>query len=92
MEIKNPLRQFLRTTFFLSDGAELSDDASLLKSGLLDSTGVLELVLYLESEFNITVGDEEAVAENLDTIERIAAFVTGKQAEAAQAGLESGSR
>jgi len=92
MEIKNPLRQFLRTTFFLSDGAELSDDASLLKSGLLDSTGVLELVLYLESEFNITVGDEEAVAENLDTIERIAAFVTGKQAAAAQEGIESGGR
>jgi len=92
MEIKNPLRQFLRTTFFLSDGTELSDEASLMKSGLLDSTGVLELILYLESEFNITVGDEEAVAENLDTIDRIAAFVTSKQAASAQGGLMGGGR
>ena len=87
MEIKNPLRQFLRTTFFLGDSTELSDEASLMKSGLLDSTGVLELILYLESEFNITVGDEEAVPENLDTIDRIAAFVTSKQAALSQAGL-----
>jgi acyl carrier protein len=91
MEIKNPLRQFLCTTFFLGDGAGLSDTTSLMKSGLLDSTGVLELILYLESEFSITVGDEEAVPENLDTIDQIVSFVASKQAASSQ-GLESGSR
>jgi acyl carrier protein len=90
MEIKNPLRQFLRSTFSLSDGASLTDETSLLKSGLLDSTGVLELILYLESEFNITVGDEEAVPDNLDTIDRIVAFVEGKQSASSQEGMGSG--
>ena len=87
MEIKNSLNQFLRTTFSLDDGAQLSDDTSLLKSGLLDSTDLLELVLYLESEFHITVGDEEAVPANLDTIGRIVAFVTGKQSASPQEGI-----
>ncbi|MGZ3461827.1 MAG: acyl carrier protein [Archangium sp.] len=89
MEIKNSLSQFLRTTFSLDDGAQLSDDTSLLKSGLLDSTDLLELVLYLESEFQITVGEEEAVPENLDTIGRIVAFVTSKQSAPSQEGVGS---
>jgi acyl carrier protein len=83
MEIKSHLHQFIRATF-LDDRAELSDDTSLLESGLIDSTGVLELILFLESDFGITVGDEDAVPENLDTINRIAAFVASRQSSDSQ--------
>lgn len=79
MKIKNQLRQFLRTTFELREPTALSDATSLLDSGLIDSMGVLELVMFLESEFGISLNDDEVVAENLDTIERIAAFVARKR-------------
>jgi acyl carrier protein len=79
MEIKSLLRQFLRATFQLKEPAALSDDTSLLDSGLIDSMGVLELVMFLETEFGISLGDEEVVAENLDTIERITTFVVSKR-------------
>lgn len=79
MEISDRLRQFLRTTFLRGDTAELSDTTPLITSGLMDSTDVLELMLYLESEFHITVGDDESGPEQLDSIERITAFVARKQ-------------
>jgi len=78
-ETKSQLRQFIRMTFLRNEHAALSDGTSLLASGMMDSTDTLELILYLESEFGITVGDEEAGPENLDTIERIAAFIAGKR-------------
>ncbi len=78
-ETKNQLRRFIRTTFLRNEQASLSDGTSLLASGMMDSTDTLELILYLESEFGITVDDEEAGPENLDTIERMAAFIAGKR-------------
>lgn len=81
METKRVLRHFIETTFLRGDGAELADTASLIKSGLLDSTDQLELVLFVEGEFDITVGEDEAVADNLDTVERIVAFVDRKRSE-----------
>lgn len=82
METQRTVRHFIETTFLRGDGAELAADASLIKSGLLDSTDQLELVLFLEGEFDITLGEDEAVAENLDTLERIAALVERKRAAA----------
>ncbi len=82
MEIKPALRHFIHTTFLRGDDARVADDASLIKSGLLDSTDQLELVLFLESEFELTVGEDEAVLENLDTLERLVAFVVRKRAGA----------
>ncbi|ATB28566.1 acyl carrier protein [Melittangium boletus] len=78
-ETKSQLRQFIRMTFLRNEHAALSDGMSLLSSGMMDSTDTLELILYLESEFGITVGDDEAGPENLDTIERIASFIAGKR-------------
>jgi acyl carrier protein len=81
MDISNQLRQFIRTTFLRGDTPELSDTAPLISSGLMDSTDVLELLLYIEGEFGITVGDDESGPERLDTIERISAFIVAKRAE-----------
>ena len=60
------------------DCAELSDTDSLLEAGLIDSTGVLELVGYLESEFQIAVADAEIIPENLDSIRTITAYIGGR--------------
>ena len=85
--MQQQIRQFILTNFlFSSDESLLHSDDSLLERGILDSTGVLELVAFLESNFCIKVSDDEFVPENLDSVSRIARFVAGKQA--AEASLE----
>ncbi|HEY3592439.1 MAG TPA: acyl carrier protein, partial [Polyangiaceae bacterium] len=67
----------------IADPDELGNDASLLGRGIVDSTGILEVVAFLESDFGVTVGDEEMLPSNLDSIDNIAAFVQRKKAESA---------
>ena len=80
MEIRDQIRQFLLTNFYVPDPATLADDVSLLETGIIDSTGVLEVIGFLEDTFGITVEDDEMLPENLDSIERISAFVARKKA------------
>ena len=65
---------------FLFDGKddELENDASFLDQGIIDSTGVLELVEWLEDEFGIQVDDEELIPENLDSVDQLNAFINKK--------------
>jgi acyl carrier protein len=56
----------------------LKDDASLLEEGIMDSTGVLDLVAFIEESFSIRVEDEELIPENLDSVDRLVAFVEKK--------------
>jgi acyl carrier protein len=79
MEIKQQVRSFVTTNFYVPDPAQLADEASLLDQGIIDSTGVLEVISFLEDTFGITVEDGEMLPENLDSIERITAFVTRKK-------------
>lgn len=79
--LKHSIREFIETSFlFREDRQRLTDDESLLGAGLIDSTGILELVSYLEAELGIVVQDEEIVPENLDSVGQIAAYVATKQA------------
>jgi acyl carrier protein len=73
---RNRIRDFIQRNFFVS-GA-LSDEDSLLDLGIIDSTGVLEVVGFVESEFGVSVLDEEMLPDNLDSIARIAAYVARK--------------
>jgi len=82
MTIQQVLRQFITENFYVSDPAELADETPLVTSGVVDSTGMLELVAFIEAEFGLRVGDEETTPENLGTIGRIAAFVERKLAAA----------
>lgn len=85
-DISRQIRQFIDDNFlFGDDEAALADDTSLLDAGLVDSTGILELVAFLESDFGIQVADAEIVPENLDSIAAIAAYVAGKQSLSAAA-------
>lgn len=78
---KQSIREFIEASFLFRAGAErLADDQSLLAAGLIDLTGILELVSFLEAEFGIVVQDEEIVPENLDSVGQIAAYVGGKRA------------
>jgi acyl carrier protein len=79
METKQRVREFVTSNFFVQDAAGLTDSASLLDLGVVDSTGVLEIMGFLETTFGVTVEDDEIVPDNLDSIERIAAFIERKR-------------
>lgn len=72
---RETIRQFVETNFYLIDPRQLADDDSLIDGGIVDSTGVLEVVAFLEQRFGIHVEDADMVPENLDSIARIEAFV-----------------
>ena len=76
------VRQFILTNFLFGDASRMPGDSdSLLASGVLDSTGVLELVEFLEGDLAVPVADHETIPANLDSIDNITAFVAGKQAD-----------
>lgn len=78
-EIQKQVRAFVTSNFYVADPAALEGGASLLDLGIIDSTGVLEVISYIEENFGITVEDSELLPENLDSIERIANFVARKK-------------
>ena len=83
MKVQERVRGFILEYFYVSDPAELTDEISLIDSGYVDSTGMLEIILFLEGEYGFHIEDQETIPENLETISRIAAFVTMKQSLAA---------
>jgi acyl carrier protein len=77
------IRGFLADIFFLGeDPASLPADKSLITAGIIDSTGVLELVGFLEEQYEIRIEDDELLPENLDTVENIVQFVSRKRGSA----------
>lgn len=80
MTLQAELRQFILENYLLTrDESALADSDSLMARGILDSTGALELVLHLEERYGVTVQDEELHPDNLDSIDRIAAFIARKR-------------
>lgn len=80
MNVQRRVRQFVLENFYVSDPSEVADDTLLVTTGFIDSTGMLEVITFLEEEFEIRIADDETTAENLESIERIAAFVERKRA------------
>ena len=81
MTLRAELRKFILENYLLTeDQSVLGDADSLTGRGILDSTGALELVMHLEERYGVTVQDEELHPDNLDSIDRIAAFVERKRA------------
>ena len=77
------IRDFILTNLVFDEGAALGNDTSFLDSGLIDSTGFLELIMFLESTYGIKVAPEEMVPGNLDSVNRAAQFLKRKLGEAA---------
>jgi acyl carrier protein len=84
--VDTDVRNFLAENFPLGeDPSSLPGDASLLEAGIIDSTGVLELVGFIEETYDVRVEDEELLPENLDSIDSIVAFVERKRTAASAA-------
>ncbi|HQW10447.1 MAG TPA: acyl carrier protein [Steroidobacteraceae bacterium] len=80
MSAAEQVRQYILENFlFSTDTSLLGLDESFLERGLIDSTGMLEVILFLEESFGVKVGDNEMVPENLDSVNRIAAFLERKK-------------
>lgn len=79
-EIENKIRQFLVENFVLSERIdELGFNESLLENGVVDSTGILELVFFAEDQFGIQIDTSEVLPENFDSINALAAYIRRKQ-------------
>jgi len=72
------VRQFVVEKFLFGDDDKLRDDASFMEEGIIDSTGILELVMFLEETYGVKVEDEELVPQNMDSLQNIAQFLDGK--------------
>lgn len=81
-QVASDLRAFIASAYLFDDESRMpSETASLLETGILDSTGVLELIEFLEAKYGITVQDTETVPENLGSIANVSRYVAGKCAE-----------
>ncbi len=73
------LRKYIADNIlFTGDGYPYSDDASFIENDILDSTNILELVMFVEEEFNFTTEDDEIIRDNFDSINKIACFMRRK--------------
>ena len=80
MDIKTQIREFIIDNFMMGrDPEELKDNGSLLEMNIIDSTGVLEMVGFLEETFEITIEDDELIPENLDSLVKMEAFINPKR-------------
>ena len=83
MESKEKIRSFIVENFYVPETSKLDDDTPLIESGIVDSTGVLEVVAFLEETFSIVIPDTDMLPANLDTIGRMASYVTRMKAKTA---------
>lgn len=81
MALRDELRAYILENFlFTDDQSALKDGDSFLENGIIDSTGIMEVIFFLEDSHGVTVEDEEMIPENLDSVDNIVAFVERKKA------------
>lgn len=79
MNIETQIRIYIaENLLFSNDGYKFPDDASFLEEGIVDSQGVMELVMFVEEEFKITVDDEDITPDNFDSVSLLADYVKRK--------------
>ena len=78
MNYKELVRTFIIDNFLFGDGNKLAFDTPLFEKGIIDSTGVLELVAFIEENYNVTITDEELVQENFSSLNAIDKFLKSK--------------
>lgn len=83
MELEKKIKGYILENYlFTDDESQLASEDSLLERGIIDSTGILEVIMFLEDEFGVKVDDDEMVPENLDSVANLVAFVQRKKAAA----------
>jgi acyl carrier protein len=78
LDIEREVHSFVISNFLFDQSVDLEPDDSLLDRGLIDSTGVIELVDFIEERYAIKVEDEEVIPANLDSVRNVAKYVFGK--------------
>ena len=78
MNYMSIIKEFIIENFLFGDGESLEDDTSFLENGIIDSTGILELITFLEEKFEINVKDDELIPENLDSLNNVVGFLEKK--------------
>lgn len=80
MSNEEALRNYILENYlFTDDQSALSNSDSFMEKGIIDSTGILEVIFFLEDELGVMVEDEEMIPENLDSVDNIVAFVNAKK-------------
>jgi acyl carrier protein len=77
-DLRDKVRRFVVENYLFGEDEGLKDETFFLEEGVIDSTGILELVSFLEEEFNITIEDEELIPENLDSISYVVSYLERK--------------
>lgn len=77
-EKEQQIRLFIVETFLFGDGSVLQEDTSFMQNGIIDSTGILELINFMEEKYNIKIQDDELIPENLDSLKKISRFLERK--------------
>ncbi len=89
-DLRHDLRTFILDNFLFgqeSAQAPLSDEESLLEAGIIDSTGILELVMFVETHCGLAIADEDLVPENLDSVSQLVRFIERKRAPVSTVGV-----
>ena len=79
MEYIPTIREFIVENFLFGDGDQVTNETNFFEKGIIDSTGILELVSYIEETYNITIEDEDLIPENFSSLNTVAAFLQKKQ-------------
>lgn len=83
VEIKTRIKGFILENFLYGESSDaVEDDDSFLEKGIIDSTGILELVAFIEETFSVKVADEDLVPENLDSINKLGYFILSRTVRA----------
>lgn len=81
MSAKEKIKNYILENYLFTDDQDaLKDEDSFLQQGIIDSTGILEVIFFLEEEFGVSVADEEMVPENLDSVNNLVKFIESKSA------------
>lgn len=78
MNYINDVQKFIVERFLFGDASQLKEDTSFLEGGIIDSTGILELVTFIEEKYNIKINDDELLPENLDSLQNVDNFLLKK--------------
>ena len=79
MSVEDKVRNYILENYlFTEDQSELNSEDSFLEKGIIDSTGILEIILFLEEEFGLSIDDDEMIPENLDSVNNIVKFINSK--------------
>jgi len=78
MNLVSEIREFIVENFLFGDGEQLGEGTSFLEEGIIDSTGILELIMFLEETYSLKIEDDELIPDNLDTLQNVTNFIERK--------------